>query len=168
MNRHTRPFLSRVSKYAITGFAFLFLSCFLIGCRQTEHSQIVIISNRYVNNSGHDINFKSYTNKNAEPWAPNFFYNRTIVNNHTEYFYLSGLVTRNEAKDVLIDGMVDSVTVDYGHGVQATFKPLVEEPVKRNIYNEKYYEKRIIQDNTIAYEVVLTFTFTEQDYLDAQ
>ena len=162
------PYLvCRMSEYVSSILIFLFLLSLMVSCRRYKYD-LVTIHNRYVNNSGHDIKFIPYIKQNSIWYATDKF-NLNIRNERTEYIYIREAgKTISSVKDVLIDGIVDSVTIDYGHGVQATFKPLVEEPVKRNIYNEKYYVKRIIQDNEIEYEVVLTFTFTEQDYLDAQ
>jgi len=158
--RYGKHFGLIVPVSAILFVIALVLPPLLSGCAGKSYSVV----NVYVNISGHDINITSYR-KNDEIWVKRLTFSlpdgksKSLIGEFSKGSYIS---------DVLLYDRVDSVTVDYGQGVQATFKPLVVEPIKRNIYIEKYYEKEISRDKKEEYKTVLTFTFTEQDYLDAQ
>ena len=124
-------------------------------------NKLTYATNIYVNNSGHDIYITPYCHdvSNVELFAA---FSLPNGESHT--------LTGQSDIGVLFDGPVDSVTVDYGQGVKITFKSVwfsTSKIKQRSIYYAQYYDKEVKRNDKRRSDVVLTFTFTEKDYLDA-
>jgi len=151
----------RVSVSAIIYISTIVLPLLLSGCADKGFK----VTNIFVNNSGHDINVTS--DGRDEFWVKRFTFNLpngesySLTENILEKYY------NIRTSDVLFRNHLDLVNVDYGQGVQATFRPVNSWNAKRNIFLVACYDKEVKRNDNKKYEAVLTFTFTEQDYLDA-
>ena len=148
----------RMSVSAIIYISTIVLPLLLSGCAGRAYR----VNNTYVNNSGHDINVTAYGEDKV--WVNRLAFSlpngesKSLVGEFAHRIYRS---------DVLFE-FVDSVTVDYGQGIFVTFKrDDFSDKTKRSIYWVGYYDKKVISNDKKNYDVVLTFNFTDQDFLDA-
>ena len=148
----------RMSVSAIIYISTIVLPLLLSGCAGKAYR----VNNTYVNNSGHDINVTAYGK--SEVWVNRLTF--SLPNGESKSL-VGEFFPGNYFKDVLFK-VVDSVTVDYGQGIFVTFnREDFSDNTKRSIYWVGYYDKKVISNDKKKYDVVLTFTFTDQDYLDA-
>ena len=151
----------RVSVSEIIYISTIVLPLLLSGCADKGFK----VTNIYVNNSGHDINVTS--NGGDEFWVKRFTFN---LPNGESYSLTENIIEKNynsRTSDVIFSNHLALVNVDYGQDVQATYKPDGSWNAKRNIFLEECYDKEVKRNDNKKYEAVLTFTFTQQDYLDA-